>query len=253
MRGSSLLLTAALALGSGCATEYPAAQETTLAVASNKEPTKRLADGTKIKTAEGKSDPCAALIKNESLKMFYAKWRAYFDTITGKATPAPQELHDPIADMCSMMISNPDTEFTITRDGQFAGHEVKPNKPDISYRVALETLHEPLDKNTNPVPKSPITTESDSSCQRLRTDEWKEWDPMMPGSSTLVQVARRELAIPCDPTETAWVAGGGCWYDEVTGEDGCGGGSEEIDRNEALALIKCVREIVHDKGLELCL
>ncbi len=256
MRTPSLLLTAALALSS-CATDYSEAQKTTAGAAENKIPERRLAENKE--TEAQKPDPCAALIQDSQLKDFYSQWRAKFDALMKQAKPAPQELHDPMAQMCEMV--EPGLNFIIARDGQFAGHEMKPNKPDHSHRVALEMGNEPLDKNTNPNPGHDYFNFA-PSCQRLVLDTWKEWDLMMPGEngpSATPQFGMSSLDIPCDPTATVYVNQGGCWHEEPSPEnrnqliDGCGGGPTEIDRNEALALMKCVREMVHDKGIEMCL
>lgn len=261
MRTPSLLFTAALALPSGCATDYQPEQTPVSATAkAEKNDRVRIGNGSGISQQEvEKADPCATLIKDESLKDFYDQWRTRFDALMKQVEPAPQRLHDPMAQMCEM--ATPHMNFIIARDGQFAGHEIKPNKPDRSHRVALEIGNEPLDKNTNPNP-SQNYFKFTPYCQRLVLDTWKEWDHMMPGQSgpsATPQFLMSSLDIPCDPTATADLNGGGCWHDEPSPEngnqliDGCGGGASEIDRNEALALMKCVRKAVHDKGVEMCL
>ena len=262
MRAPSFLLTAALALSGGCATDYQS-EQTNIPVAAKAERNERTLQGNRGKISEPepeKIDPCAALIKDPYLKDFYDQWRAKFDALMKQAKPAPQELHDPNAEMCEMVAQN--VNFIIARDGQFAGHEIKPNKPDRSYRVALEMGNEPLDKNTNPNPGHDYMMADPSVCQALVLNEWKEWDLMMPGEngpSTTPQFGEAALSIMCDPTATAYVSSGGCGHEEPSPEngnqliDGCGGGATDIDRKEALALMECVRKAVQDKGAEMCL
>lgn len=258
MRTPSFLLTAALFSSSGCATDYQPGQ-TTMPVTAKAERNEHELQGNRGKISEPsveKVDPCAALIQDPYLKDFYDQWRAHFDALMKQAEPAPQELHDPNAQMCEMVAPNMD--FIIARDGQFAGHEIKPNKPDRSHRVALEVGNESLDKNTNPNPGhdyfNPVPF-----CQGLVLNTWKEWDLMMPDPSTTPQFSEQSLSIMCDPTATAYLSSGGCWHEEPSPEngdqviDGCGGGAMEIDRKEALALIECVRKAVQDKGTEMCL
>lgn len=261
MRTSSLLLAAALFSSGGCATDYQP-EQTPISATAKAENDEHLLQGNRgkvSKPAVEKVDLCAALIKDESLKNFYDQWREQFNVLMKQVDPAPQGLHDPAAQMCEMAAPNVNVIFA--RDGQFAGHEMKPNKPDLSHRVALQIGNMPLDKNTNPNPAQNYFN-SPPYCQRLVLDTWKQWDLVMPGEngpSETPQFHIDSLGIPCDPTGAVYVGGGGCWHEEPSPEnenqliDGCGGGASEIDRNEALALMECVRKAVLEKGAEMCL
>ena len=257
MRTSSLLLGTALSL-SGCVTDQLEAPHVSPATVKNTENTQPHLE---------KPDPCAALIKDPSLASFYEEWRGHMKSVLKDATPAPAALHDPSASMCEMVpAENATTKIRayFGADGQFAGHIVKPEKPNHSFRISLETTAGGIDGNQNPV-LGAISWKD--QCAALNIDEWKEWDKMMPlapdhvpdAVPTSLQDQNWVVFLPCDPTAPAMIGGGGCWHEEPSPEndyqliDGCGGGGDFLDRNEVTALIQCLQEEMKAVAKEMCL
>ncbi len=182
MRTPSFLLTTALVLSSGCAADYQSEQTPVSATAKAEGSESTLSQAVKGGNSQpaDKIDPCAALIQDPYLKNFYGQWKKRFDELVEKTKPVPQELHDANAQMCEM--TAPNVGLIFARDGQFAGHEIKPNKPDLSSRVALEMGNESLDEDTNPNPSHNYFN-FPPYCQRLVLDTWKQWDLVMPGEN----------------------------------------------------------------------
>ncbi len=216
-------------------------------------------------------DPCLQAAKDLAatdgdssiLEGLYQDWREKFDDILSGFTPRPAASRDSSADNCEMLGTN--VGFTITRDGQFSGYKVRPDKPNLSFAVMHQMWSEKSSlKPYSVVPKpDEFDMQHPFKCHDLQVQDWKTWDPFMPGSKNnpnpLPQFGSRFIALPCDPTAPAFAGVGGCWYEEPSPEngnqltDGCGGGGGEIDRDYTAKLLECVRKAVVKKGEELCL
>ena len=131
--------------------------------------------------------------------------------------------------------------FTITRDGQFSGYKVRPDKPNLSFAVMHQMWSEKSSlKPYSVVPKpDEFDMQHPFKCHDLQVQDWKTWDPFMPGSKNnpnpLPQFGSRFIALPCDPTAPAFAGVGGC------------GMKNRLQRTEISSLMDVVAEEVIDR------
>ncbi|MCX6733985.1 MAG: hypothetical protein NTX63_04190 [Candidatus Peregrinibacteria bacterium] len=271
MRTSSLLVAAALSL-SGCATDQLEGSNVTLATKSTGNGGRRILPFQRDNEPKiEKPDPCISLIKDPSFKSFYLKWRGLMKDILKDTTPALPELHDSSAPMCEMTTVDKNITTKIHSffgaDGQFVGHIIRPEKPNNSFRISLETTFGGIDGKQNPAPDLGQVDNDPNQCAALKIDVWKEWERLIPLSPdhvpgavpTIGQIHEDTVYLPCDPTAPAMIGGYGCGYEAPSPEngnqlvDGCGGGGDFLDRNEVTALIQCLQNEMKIVAKEMCL